>query len=87
MAKKKNRRGNALVAAETRDLAKVELSEADRALLHEIALNRRAILKIAQISLDHERRLNSIESAIAELSDEEPVIDIEKGEDDDEGED
>jgi hypothetical protein len=88
MAKKRNRKNTALAVAEpTRDLAEVELSEADKAILAEVNLNRKAIVKLAQISLDHERRINALEEAIGELAGEEPeVVDIkaEKDEDDDE---
>jgi len=88
MANRKRKKGNALAVAETRDLAKVELSEADKAILAEVNLNRKAIVKLAQIALDHERRIGALEEAVGELAGEEPeVIDIEKGEDDDEGED
>jgi hypothetical protein len=86
MAKKRNRKNTALAVAEpTRDLAEVELSEADKALLAEISLNRKAIVKLAQISLDHERRINALEEAIGELAGEEPEpIDIEAEKDEDE---
>jgi hypothetical protein len=88
MAKKRNRKNTALAVAEpTRDLAEIELSEADKAILAEVNLNRKAIVKLAQISLDHERRINALEEAIGELAGEEPeVVDIkaEKDEDDDE---
>jgi hypothetical protein len=88
MAKKRNRKNTALAVAEpTRDLAEVELSDADKAILAEVNLNRKAIVKLAQISLDHERRINALEEAIGELAGEEPeVVDIkaEKDEDDDE---
>ena len=88
MANRKRKKGNALAVAETRDLAKVELSEADKAILAEVNLNRKAIVKLAQIALDHERRISALEEAVGELAGEEPeVIDIEKGEDDDEDED
>ena len=88
MANRKRKKGNALAVAETRDLAKVELSEADKAILAEVNLNRKAIVKLAQIALDHERRIGALEEAVGELAGEEPeVIDIEKGEDDDEDED
>lgn len=52
------------------DLLKVagELSRADRAILTEVALNRRGILKLAQVSLDHEKRLRGLEESVAELS-------------------
>lgn len=87
MANKKRKNKNAIKPVETHyDLATVELSEADKALLAEISLNRRAILRLGQVCLDHERRLQSLEAAVAELSDEEePPIDIE-GESLDEGE-
>jgi hypothetical protein len=88
MAKKRNRKNTALAVAEpTRDLAEVELSEADKAILAEVNLNRKAIVKLAQISLDHERRISQLEEAVGELAGEEPeVVDIkaEKDEDDDE---
>jgi hypothetical protein len=88
MAKKRNRKNTALAVAEpTRDLAEVELSEADKAILAEVNLNRKAIVKLAQISLDHERRINALEEAIGELAGEEPEpIDI-KAEKEDEDED
>jgi hypothetical protein len=86
MAKKRNRKNTALaVAGPTRDLAEVELSEADKALLAEISLNRKAIVKLAQISLDHERRISALEEAVGELAGEEPEpIDIEAEKDEDE---
>jgi len=88
MAKKRNRKNTALAVAEpTRDLAEVELSDADKAILAEVNLNRKAIVKLAQISLDHERRINALEEAIGELAGEEPEpIDI-KAEKEDEDED
>jgi hypothetical protein len=90
MAKKRNRKNTALAVAEpTRDLAEVELSDADKAILAEVNLNRKAIVKLAQISLDHERRINALEEAIGELAGEEPEpIDIKaEKEDEDEEED
>jgi hypothetical protein len=87
MAKKRNRKNTALAVAEpTRDLAEVELSEADKAILAEINLNRKAIIRLAELSLDHERRINALEEAIGELAGEEPEpIDIEaEKEDEDE---
>jgi hypothetical protein len=87
MARKKRKNTALAVAEPTRDLAEVELSEADKALLAEISLNRKAIVKLAQISLDHERRINALEEAIGELAGEEPEpIDI-KAEKEDEDED
>jgi len=88
MAKKRNRKNTALAVAEpTRDLAEIELSDADKAILAEVNLNRKAIVKLAQISLDHERRINALEEAIGELAGEEPEpIDI-KAEKEDEDED
>jgi len=88
MAKKRNRKNTALAVAEpTRDLAEIELSDADKAILAEVNLNRKAIVKLAQITLDHERRISALEEAVGELAGEEPeVVDIkaEKDEDDDE---
>ncbi len=72
----KGKKGGALALQEpVRDLAEVELSEADKAILEEISLNRRAIVALGKISLDHERRLNSLEEAVGELAgeEEEPV--------------
>jgi hypothetical protein len=87
MARKKRKNTALAVAEPTRDLAEVELSEADKAILAEVNLNRKAIVKLAQISLDHERRINALEEAIGELAGEEPEpIDI-KAEKEDEDED
>ena len=93
MAKRKNSKGKALALLEKgstlEQLAKENgLSKADLAILHEVALNRRAIVKLAQIALDHERRLNDLEEAVGELAGEEEPIDIEaEKEDEDEDED
>ena len=93
MAKRKNSKGKALALLEKgstlEQLAKEnKLSEGDVGLLREIAYNRRAIIKIGALVLDHERRIGALEEAVGELAGEEPeVIDIEKGEDDDEDED
>jgi hypothetical protein len=86
MARKKRKNTALAVAEPTRDLAEIELSEADKAILAEVNLNRKAIVKLAQISLDHERRINALEEAIGELAGEEPEpIDIEaEKEDEDE---
>jgi hypothetical protein len=83
---KKAKKSKALAVVDTsRDLASVELSEADKAILAEVNLNRRAILKLGQIALDHERRLQSLEEAVAELAGEEPEpIDIEAEKEDEE---
>jgi hypothetical protein len=87
MARKKRKNTALAVAEPTRDLAEIELSEADKAILAEVNLNRKAIVKLAQISLDHERRINALEEAIGELAGEEPEpIDI-KAEKEDEDED
>lgn len=88
MAKRRNNKNNSPVLVESNyDLAKVELSEADKALLAEISLNRRAILRLGQISLDHERRIANIEEALSDLVGEaEEPIDVEKVEDDSEDE-
>jgi hypothetical protein len=87
MARKKRKNTALAVAEPTRDLAEVELSDADKAILAEVNLNRKAIVKLAQISLDHERRINALEEAIGELAGEEPEpIDI-KAEKEDEDED
>jgi hypothetical protein len=84
MAKKAKNKALAVVDT-SRDLASVELSEADKAILAEVNLNRRAILKLGQIALDHERRLQSLEEAVAELAGEEPEpIDIEAEKEDEE---
>jgi hypothetical protein len=89
MARKKRKNTALAVAEPTRDLAEVELSDADKAILAEVNLNRKAIVKLAQISLDHERRINALEEAIGELAGEEPEpIDIKaEREDEDEDED
>jgi hypothetical protein len=90
MAKKRNRKNTALAVAEpTRDLAEVELSDADKAILAEVNLNRKAIVKLAQISLDHERRISQLEEAVSELAGEgeEEPIDVEAEEVKDEDED
>jgi len=87
MARKKRKNTALAVAEPTRDLAEVELSEADKAILAEVNLNRKAIVKLAQISLDHERRISALEEAVGELAGEEPEpIDI-KAEKEDEDED
>jgi hypothetical protein len=58
--------------------APVNLSDADRAILGEVALNRRAIVKLGQLSLDHEKRLRGLEDAIDELAgEEEESVDVE----------
>jgi hypothetical protein len=87
MARKKRKNAALAVAEPTRDFAEIELSDADKAILAEVNLNRKAIVKLAQISLDHERRINALEEAIGELAGEEPEpIDI-KAEKEDEDED
>jgi hypothetical protein len=83
MAKRKNAKGKALALPEKsstlEQLAKEnKLSEADVAILHEVAANRRAIVKLGALALDHERRISALEEAIGELAGEEPEpIDIE----------
>jgi hypothetical protein len=87
MARKKRKNTALAVAEPTRDLAEIELSEADKALLAEISFNRKAILKLGALALDHERRISALEEAIGELAGEEPEpIDI-KAEKEDEDED
>jgi hypothetical protein len=82
MAKRKNAKGKALALPEKgstlEQLAKEnKLSEADVAILHEVAANRRAIVKLGALALDHERRISALEEAIGELAGEEPEpIDI-----------
>lgn len=74
MAKRKSRKRKGSVPAvieSGHELAKVQLSDADKAILGEVALNRRAILKLGQLSLDHERRLVGLEEAVGELAGEE----------------
>jgi hypothetical protein len=95
MAKaKRNRKNTALALPEKsstlEQLAKEnKLSEADVAILHEVAANRRAIVKLGALVLDHERRISALEEAVGELAGEEPEpIDIEaEKEDEDEDED
>ncbi len=85
MAKRK--KGKLAIVEPTHSLTEVELSDADKAILAEINLNRKAIVKLGQIVLDHERRLGALEEAVGELAGEEPEpIDIkaEKTEDEDE---
>ncbi len=58
--------------------AEGKLTEADYAILSEIAANRKAILRLGVVVLDHERRLQSLETAVGELAGEEPeAVDIE----------
>ncbi|MCI2429670.1 hypothetical protein LM602_06645 [Candidatus Acetothermia bacterium] len=71
MPKRKKTKALAVVEP-THDLTEVELSDADRAILAEVNLNRKAIVKLGQIALDHERRIGSLEEAIGELAGEEP---------------
>ena len=93
MARKRNRKGNALaVAAPSRDIVKLaqegKLTEGDLAVLSEVAANRKAILRIGALVLDHERRIGALEEAVGELAGEEEPIDIEaEKEDEDEDED
>jgi len=68
----RKKRGTALAVQEpVLDLAEVELSEADKAILQEVNLNRKAIVALGKISLDHERRIQSLEEAVGELAGEE----------------
>ncbi|OGF53279.1 MAG: hypothetical protein A2Z21_01195 [Candidatus Fraserbacteria bacterium RBG_16_55_9] len=61
-----------------RHLAEVEMSEADKANLQEVNLNRRAIVALGKISLDHEQRLLSLEEAVGALAgEEEELVEIE----------
>ncbi len=48
------------------DLA--ELSEEAAAILHEVSLNRKAIIRLGQITLSHERRLSEVERALEDLA-------------------
>jgi hypothetical protein len=73
----KRKKGKALALPEStsalEQLAKEgKLSEGDVAILHEVAANRRAIVKLGALALDHERRIGSLEEAIGELAGEEP---------------
>lgn len=55
-----------------------KLSEGDIAILSEVALNRKAIVKLGAIALDHERRIGNLEDALADLAGEEPEpVDVE----------
>ncbi len=82
-SKKMAKRNRAPAIPEASRLAEVELSDADKAVLEEVNLNRKAILKLGQIGLDHERRLGNLEGALAELAGVEDVdvIDLEAEED------
>lgn len=81
MAKKK--KGKALALPESssplEELAKEnKLSKADVAILHEVAANRRAIVKLGALALDHERRIANLEEALSDLAGEEPEpVDVE----------
>lgn len=44
------------------------LSEEGAALAYEIGLNRKAILSLGKIALDHERRIAGLEESLAELA-------------------
>jgi hypothetical protein len=66
--KKTARRNRAPAIPEASRLAEVELSDADKAVLEEVNLNRRAIVAMGKIALDHERRLGNLEGALAELA-------------------
>jgi len=68
--RKNGRRANNLlpVTVGNRPLEELELSEADRAVLAEVNENRKAIVALGKIALDHERRIGSLEEAIGELA-------------------
>ena len=89
MSKKKNKK--ALPATINSNLERLaeegKLTESDVAILHEVALNRKAIVKLGAIALDHERRIGNLEEALADLAgeDQEPIdIEAEKDEEEDE---
>lgn len=78
MAKRKKKNALAVVDRKLEQLAEEgKLSEADVAILNEVALNRKAIVKLGAIALDHERRIGNLEEALADLAGEEEPIDIE----------
>ncbi len=81
MAKRKRNKKNALapINGQLEQLAQEgKLSEADVAILGEVALNRKAIVKLGALALDHERRISNLEDALAELAGEEQeAIDVE----------
>ncbi|MDW8329294.1 MAG: hypothetical protein RML48_04865 [Candidatus Bipolaricaulota bacterium] len=88
MAKRKNSKGTvpAVVDGQLERLAQEgKLSEADVAILNEVAANRKAILKLGALALDHERRISNLEDALADLvGDEAEPIDIKAEREDDE---
>ena len=75
MANRKQQKTGVAVLLKARQLGKVQLSPADKAILGELALNRKAIVKLGQLALDHEDRLQGLEDALSSLSgeDTEPV--------------
>ncbi|MBI1741537.1 hypothetical protein HYR54_00535 [Candidatus Acetothermia bacterium] len=80
---KKNGNGNALAVLEgASPIEKVasQMSEVDKALLGELVADRKAILKIGGLVLDHERRIQGLEDALGELAGEptKDAIDISK---------
>lgn len=90
MAKKKrNKNALAPINGQLEQLAQEgKLSEADVAILHEVAANRKAIVKLGALALDHERRISNLEEALADLAGEEPEpIDIEAEDEDSKDED
>ncbi|MBI1742929.1 hypothetical protein HYR54_07660 [Candidatus Acetothermia bacterium] len=81
--KKRNGNGGALAVLEgASPIEKVasQMSEVDKALLGELVADRKAILKIGGLVLDHERRIGNLEDALGELAGEEKSepVDIEK---------
>jgi len=82
MAKRRKKKGNPIAPFET--APPEELSKEGQFLAGEILANRKAILKLAALSLDHERRISQLEDAVGELAGEEKekdVTDVEKDED------
>lgn len=83
MAKKANKgskkRWNPHLPSEFITTPPKELWEEGQILAGEIFAHRKAILKLAALSLDHERRIRELEDALSELTgEEELMVDVEK---------